>query len=229
MKLLDVGMPLARIRITLGAEEWNFQLEDAYDGNIYGYTLLAPKPAKIRAADGFFRIVFFAIHPTTKDKLAVGTYHKASLIPDSHFPKLLSYFRKTGIIERRAAELQDATGFDRRKAMRVIRESITEHWLKVYCPVSQVEIFPKYFPIEVISGTQTISLHFHGYTNLQGPFQNVAARIAHQENSLESTEQPSALSEDSYYRESPSNLKKSFPVITSYQTIFALGLGRAIR
>jgi hypothetical protein len=111
-----------------GYEEWNFQLEDAYKGHVYGYTY--SKPARIRPVNGVFRIVFFAIDPKTKTKLAVGTYHKARLTTNEQYSSLLTHFTSNGIIDRRATELREATSqFNVNRAIAEIKKLITKSLL----------------------------------------------------------------------------------------------------
>src|ERR1019366_9064474 len=57
-----------------GHEEWNFRLEDAIVGRVYGYIY----KTRLKRAGAVFRVVFFAIDPHTKERIVAGIYHAAN-------------------------------------------------------------------------------------------------------------------------------------------------------
>jgi hypothetical protein len=115
-----------------GHEEWNFQRRDAFREHVYGYTYLKPALPRIASSNGQFRIVFFTIHPDTKDRLAVGVYHAAQLIPDARYVELLRYFRNSGILQRRAQELEQVIGrIGSRDPLTEVTDSIQKNYLSV--------------------------------------------------------------------------------------------------
>lgn len=186
-----------------GYEEWNFQREDAYEGNVYGYMMTPPASAKIKPANGVFRIIFFTIHPITKERLAVGIYHKAKLASANQSSKLIEHFNKEGIVKRRAIELQQAILIDHKKALKAMENIV--HALSVYCHLNEVESFSKHIPIKVFARKQNVSDRF-SFTYLTTPFKRAELRSAKQ-----SSEQISSLCEDGYYRETDANLKVVIP------------------
>lgn len=194
-----------------GHEEWNFQLEDAYDGQVYGYTYLRPSVAREESSGGKFRIVFFGIHPATREWLTAGIYHSAELIPEDAYDSLYGYYESRGIFDRRAKELSEASPrFKRRaKAMKEVRSSVLDKLLTFRCPVSEVQIF-SFYALRSIAGNQVISHRFRGFTYLHGDFpQDAIGRAILVPENAEST--GSALPEDAYYRESSHNLKEIIP------------------
>lgn len=84
-----------------GHEEWNFQIEDAVDGLIYGY-LYFKKPADeiIEQAEGHFRIGFWSFHPDTREKLLVGLYNDAELSSKDDIYRVNQHFASMNIYER---------------------------------------------------------------------------------------------------------------------------------
>jgi hypothetical protein len=92
-----------------GHEEWNFQLEDAFGGYIHGYMYSKPNNLRIGGADREFRIVFYSIHPDTKEQLVAGIYHRAQLISVGDAQSLFDHFERERIFRRRATELCEAS------------------------------------------------------------------------------------------------------------------------
>ena len=62
-----------------GMEEWNFQLEDAVQGFVYGYLYYTPSAKVVKESRGRFRIGFWSMHPDTGTRLLVGVYNDATL------------------------------------------------------------------------------------------------------------------------------------------------------
>jgi hypothetical protein len=88
-----------------GHEEWNFQLEDACEGEVYGYLYYRPPQQTLNLSGGRFQIAFWALHPDLRQKLLVGFYHDAIPASRPDLEKLDRYFKKRRIYERRSAEL----------------------------------------------------------------------------------------------------------------------------
>jgi hypothetical protein len=203
------GFPAQR---GFGHEEWNFQLEDASDGYVYGYTYSTPAEAKLKDAGGKFRIVFFAIHPESSDRVVAGVYHLAEIAPPVAYAPLFDDFEKRGVFERRASELCDATDrFTRKAALTEVKNSLKKQWLKVRCPVSKVESFSHYPSLNSIVGDQSVSHRFSRFTYLKSEFSTSFLRRSQGATLSESPTAASPLTEDAYYRESSAKLKIIVP------------------
>lgn len=131
-------------RMGFGHEEWNFQTDDAFDGNIYGHL---PRPSEQirRESEGHFQIAFWALHPKTREKLLVGYYHDATLPTPEDYERLDACFRDQGIYERRANELLAAVpslGVSRTR--KEVTSAVVKHWLSFKCPVDKVEALSGY-------------------------------------------------------------------------------------
>lgn len=188
-----------------GHEEWNFQLEDAVDGWLYGYTYTRPSISQGEP----FRLYFYAIHPTTKDRLLVGCYKHARLINDPEYKKLLQRFRSAGILERRAQELQRVVPhMSRAAAFKEVESSLKESWLKVKCPVESVQLVepPCKLPLKV--GERTLSHRFRTFTYVEESelFANLPQESEQRDRILRVD-----LAEDGYFRESRENLREIIP------------------
>lgn len=193
-----------------GHEEWNFQLEDTYDGQIYGYTYSRPSAARIESSGGRFRVVFFGIHPLTREPLIAGVYHSAELIPDDAYDELFEFYESSGIFERRARELAAVSSYSYSKALKEVRKAVSEGLLTFRCPVSEVQIFSSNPPLSRIAGNQKPPYLFTLFKYLHGNFpKNAVGRAIFEQGNAEPT--GSALPEDAYYRESARNLKEIIP------------------
>ncbi|WP_422000664.1 hypothetical protein [Reyranella sp.] len=184
-----------------GHEEWNFQREDAFRGEIFGYTYSTPAAHRTAAANGQFRIVFFTIHPTSKERLVAGIYHAARLIPEATYAPLLDHFSAAGILERRALELEQIVDRVRGQTpLSEIKDSIAKRYLAVSCPVQDVETLSQLIPLEQIAGQQSVGARFRRFTYLKeaypGIFQSPNPECF-------SSANWTPLAEDAYYREAP--------------------------
>jgi hypothetical protein len=178
----------------------------------YGYTYLKPALPRIASSNGQFRIIFFTIHPDTKDRLAVGAYHAAQLIPDAMYAELLRYFRNSRILQRRAQELEQVIGrTGSRDPLTEVIDSIQNKYLSVYCPVSEVEIFTQHIPLERISGDQVVGHRFRGFTYLVGPYTLTSPTDGRGNANTSEPTAATPLAEDAYYRETSANLRIIIP------------------
>ncbi|MEJ5366645.1 MAG: hypothetical protein WHS86_16240 [Desulfosoma sp.] len=192
-----------------GYEEWNFQLRDAFNDYVYGYTYSKPAENKIRKSGGKFRIVFFSIHPETKDRLVVGIYHEAEIIPEEAYSPLFKYFKNEGIFKRRAKELLAVSqSFTLKQALEVTKAVKS---LSVRCPTSKIETFSQYPSLTKIVGNQPVGNRFTTFTYLMGEFPK--NRTGHAKltrlDGDDYTQRP--LAEDAYYRESGAKLMEIIP------------------
>ena len=125
-------------KVGFGNEEWNFCKEDSFEGNVFGWLYWSAK----KFSDEHFRILFWTIPPSRKERLVVGAYHDASLATDPELRRLRSYFAKRGIDKRRRDEAIEAvlqSGKNVRiKTIRPARD------LRFKCPEGKVEIFHPY-------------------------------------------------------------------------------------
>ncbi len=161
-----------------GHEEWNFRMDDAVAGWVYGYVY----KTKLKRAGAFFRIVFFAIDPNTKEWIVVGIYHAAEFIAAEDREKIAAAFQRRGIFRRRAAELRRATGkrYSQREALEFVRNAVSDPVLMVRCRVKDIEIPKTRIPLHLISGEQSVGHRFKSFTYLEdsayfgGPSRRVA-------------------------------------------------------
>jgi len=186
-------------------EEWNFQLDDAINGFVYGYTYTKPS---LRTDDEKFRIYFYAIHPETKDWLLVGCYKKASLISDDEYKDLLASFQLRGIVHRRANELRRVVPHLSESAAHAeITNSVKKAWLTAKCDVESVEVYDPPLVIPKKIGKKNLSHRFARFTNLE---ESELDRVT-TERCRKATKERSAFAEDGYFRESPTNLAEIIP------------------
>ncbi len=148
-----------------GHEEWNFCRDDAIDGWVYGYVY----KTTLKRADPIFRIVFFAIDPSTKERIVVGIYHAAEFIADDDREDIAAAFERRGIFRRRAAELKRATGkrYSQREALGFVRNAVSDPVLMVRCRETDIEIPQARFPLNRISGMQSVGHRFKSFTYLK--------------------------------------------------------------
>lgn len=189
-----------------GHEEWNFQLEDAVEGCVYGYMYSPPKKDEGEQ----FRLHFYAIHPETKQRLLVGSYLEAEVVRESEYRRVLKAFKSKGILDRRARELlRVAPAMGLQKAREEMSNALERAWLKVKCPVEAVKLFepPVRLPLNV--GEKTLSHRFRMFTYVD------EAELFKRTDAF--SEDPTDgftrldLAEDGYLRESRENLKEIVP------------------
>lgn len=180
-----------------GYEEWNFQLDDAYDGWVYGYLKFRPKDSVIKESGGLFEIGFVALHPETKQKLLIGWYHGAQLAAEQDYRQLDRHFRRAGIYERRAAELISAVpNMGQARARREVTRSVGQHRLSFKCPAGGVEALPHPIVLPDRIGEKTISLRFGSATYIDS---KAGRKLLAGRRSGGARQSP--LAEDGYYRE----------------------------
>jgi hypothetical protein len=203
----EAGYPLEH---GFGHEEWNFRLDDAIDGWVYGYVY----KTSLRRAGTAFRIVFFAIDPETKERIVVGIYHAAEFIVDEDRDHIAKAFARRGIFRRRASELRRATDnrYSRREALEFVRNAVSDPVLMVRCRVPDVEIPRTRIPLQRISGQQSVGHRFKSFTYLEdaayfGDAKNRAARAPRRW----VEPQQGALSEEAYRRITKALLKIIVP------------------
>ncbi len=205
-----------------GMEEWNFQLEDAVDGFVYGYLYYKPSAKVVRESAGRFRIGFWSMHPDTRAKLLVGVYNDASQATPEDLLAVDSTFEKNGVYPRRAEELSSVVpsiSFD--DALSKVRNSVHAGLLNFKCRVEDFHLPPEPIPIGEIVRNQTIGEHFTTPTfipelNLPGVRRRPATAGA-----------ASVLAEDAYYRENPQTLKRIIRRHNTLSTRFGQWLKRS--
>lgn len=183
-----------------GHEEWNFQLDDAFEKWLHGYMYTRPKDIE---QNEVFRLIFFAIHPDTKSRLVVGIYHAAEVIPVSSYDGLFLFFEREHIFERRAIELSEATSHSYEAALTEVKKAVSEHWLSVRCPVSRVQIPYPYPLLGSVIGLQSYTNRFRMFTYLD----DASASPINIPGSGRYGGTEDLLPEDAYPRESPGRLK----------------------
>jgi hypothetical protein len=148
-----------------GHEEWNFRLEDAINGWVYGYVY----KTTLKRAGPTFRIVFFAIDPHTKERIVVGIYHASEFIAADNRDRIAEAFEQRGIFRRRAAELRRATGkrYSQREALEFVRNAVSDPVLMVRCRVADIEIPRTRIPLGRISAMQSVGHRFKSFTYLK--------------------------------------------------------------
>lgn len=187
-----------------GHEEWNFQLEDAVDGVVFGYLYYTPSPEILEESRGRFRIGFWSMHPDTRARLIVGVYNDAAMTTAGDFETVDRAFSKRGIYERRAHELAvvvPALSFD--AALAQVRRSVQEHLLNFKCRTEDVVIPPQPVPIHDVLGGKRVGERFTTPTFVPD-FQLSRVR----RRSAAGPAGHAVLAEDAYYRESPASLER---------------------
>ncbi len=201
----DGGYPS---RMGFGHEEWNFQIEDAANGFVYGYLYYNPSLKAKKESGGHFKIGFWGIHPETRAKLFVGAYANASLPTNDDYEILDSTFTRNGIYERRALELCAAvTSMSYDDAIREVTNSVRERWLNFKCPVEDVHHLAQYIPLCQIVKTKKIGQYFARPTFIPDFELSIALRPKPSPKDVSLSKDIAALAEDAYYRESPQNLR----------------------
>ncbi|WP_420467112.1 hypothetical protein [Panacagrimonas sp.] len=188
-----------------GHEEWNFQLDDAVLGWVYGYIYTSPALQHQQS----FPLYFYSIHPTTRERLLVGCYENAELVAEDEYKKVLESFRARGILDRRARELRSAvSNMSRDAARKEIESSLKESWLKVKCPADSITIFDPPIKISTRVGDKTLSHRFKMFTYVE-----LAELKAALPRATKGDKRPVRvdLAEDGYFRESRENLREIVP------------------
>lgn len=201
-----------------GHEEWNFAIEDALDGFVYGYLYYdEPSSDVLKKSNGIFDIGFWSMHPDTHDKLLVGAYKKASLVSDSEMSKVHSVFKKKGIIGRRAEELVSVLpSMPLEKAIKEIDDSLSKPYIKWKCPIDAVEVYEPMIPLPATINEKRIGAYFTRPTFVDYSsilIQHISEEKINKKNNenADDTIRTSPLAEDAYYRESARNLRTILP------------------
>jgi hypothetical protein len=196
-----------------GHEEWNFQFDDAFKGNLYGYTYYKPPDTTIDEAGGHFKIGFWSRHPDTGLKLLVGIYHDATLVSNDETSSLYEFFESNGIFDRRAEELVNvAKHLSDSKAAAEVRNSVKKQWIHWKCPISKVEFLSQYIQLPDIIGGKVVGAYFTNPTFIDSEyFGNSIKGYQRIPTPTGKKARQSLLAEDAYYRESAQNLRVIIP------------------
>jgi len=184
-----------------GVEEWNFQLDDSWNGFIFPYMYSIPSEKKLKEHNGKFDVGFFTRHDNTKQWLFIGIHRNVQLIESDEYPKIRKHFKNTGIFERRANEISSvANGFSKKSALEEIKNgfsSLPESMFKLKSPIENIKLLPQPILIEKPSNHRfkTFSYVDEFPVNLKKLY----------------PQKRSTLTEDGYYRESPEKLKIIIP------------------
>ncbi len=201
----DGGYPS---KMGFGHEEWNFQVEDAVDGFVYGYLYYEPSIEVTKLSGGHFRIVFWSIHPETRQWLIVGAYANTTLAQKEAYSRVDSVFVDKKIYERRAQELRSAIpNMVWKDALAQVTDSIRQHYLRFKCPVEDVHHLAEYIPVREVVKVP-IGAYFSTPTILYDTALPAIPRrpsVAPKGKQIRSN--VAALAEDAYYRESSKNLR----------------------
>jgi hypothetical protein len=133
----DSGNPGKR---GFGNEEWNFCKEDSFEGNVFGWLYWSAK----KFSREHFRILFWTIPPSRKERLLVGAYLDASLATNPERRRLRSYFAKEGIDQRRRDEAIAAVLSSGRKLPPGGIRPSSALDLRFKCPLGKVKLFHPY-------------------------------------------------------------------------------------
>jgi hypothetical protein len=200
-----------------GHEEWNFQTDDAVDGDVLGYIYWTPGAKALRESGGVFDIGFWAIHPKTRRRLLVGRYAKARVADDEFREHVIEEFDDRGIFRRRAEELRAVVqGISSAQAMAKVREGIEDGWMRFRCPVEAVTALEPTQYVEVPERIQDagLSLRFAAPTFVGAfPVQNPGGGDEYG--------RTSPLAEDAYFREVGARLHTIVPLHNALSNAFA--------
>ena len=209
-----------------GHEEWNFQTDDAVDGNVLGYLYYAPAEATLKKAGGRFDIGFWTLHPQTKGRFMVGRWRGASLAPASFMKKVDQRFAKDGTYERRANELRAVRpGLSQKAAYEAARHCIRDGSARFMCPIEAVEAYSKTEFVRLPSKIEGhgLGLRFASptfVTAIPGKLPSTGTPAG----GVESYGTTSPLAEDGYYREVGAQLKTILPKHNKLSNEFAAWL-----
>lgn len=89
-----------------GHDEWNFNLDDAIEGYVYGHHPYKPAASVLTKARNRFEIGFWTKHPISREKQLVGFYRRASFAEADELARADEVIRATGIFRRRIRELK---------------------------------------------------------------------------------------------------------------------------
>jgi hypothetical protein len=191
-----------------GHEEWNFQIEDAVDGFVYGYTHYNPPPRTITKAGGVFRIGFWGLHPETRLKLLVGIYEQAFVPVVEDYDRLDWEFSSRGIYRRRADELRRAVpSISVDRAMEEVLNSVHKRWISFKCLVEHVHFLSEYIPIDDVVRSRQVSIRFANPTFIQDDELPSSSSQFFLPETKQEFNRLSALAEDGYYHEDSSSLE----------------------
>lgn len=196
-----------------GHEEWNFQFDDTFKGNLYGYTYYQPPDSTLAEAKGHFKIGFWSRHPGTGLKLLVGIYHDAMIVSENESKILYEFFESKGIFNRRAEELLDvAKHLSESKAHAEVRNAVKKRWIHWKCPIKEVEFFSQYLQLADVVNGKTVGSYFTNPTFIDAKFLTGSTKGARSVlTPVGKKVRQSLLAEDAYYRESARNLRVIIP------------------
>ena len=212
-----------------GVEEWNFRLDDAFAGHVYGYAHSRPDASLIAKAGGKFDVGFWARKPRTGQKLLVGEYRGASLALEEPEERaaVVRFFGRTGRFRRRSQELHTATGYDLGWALSRVRQMFTKSEIQFKCPVGRVKVYrPPYKTLPAKIAGKVIPDRFNrpvyvDYIGKAKPSREPAV----------DPEVERALTVDEFYRESRARRQRIIPMHNRLSNSFkewlrSQGIGR---
>ena len=200
-----------------GHEEWNFQIDDVWNGFIFPYIYQIPQQRKLKEHNGKFNIGFFTRHQERNQWFFIGIHHGAELISEEEYSKIIKEFKSHGIFERRAEELFTTAGSFKTKkaALKEVMDAFRVPYIRVKIPVSGVEMFPQPIPID-----KPGNVRFKSFTYIERfPSNKISNR-------KKDRQQKSALAEDGYFRESPGKLSVIIPKHNELSNNFVAWLGK---
>jgi hypothetical protein len=202
-KTFDSGNPG---KYGFGNEEWNFCVEDAFGGNVFGWLYWRAKGY----SDQHFQILFWTILPSRKQWLIVGAYHDATLTTHEERRKLYSFFVKKGVDKRRLAEAIRAVERPEQKTRIKKHPPASAMDLRFKCPVDKVEIFQPYRVLPRRLQGKNVGARFKNPTLLT-KWINVSLRIVAGKSGSPLKYVSTPLLEDVYPRATPASLKMIIP------------------
>jgi hypothetical protein len=189
-----------------GNEEWNFCIDDAMDGNVFGWLYWQAKGFH----DEHMEILFWTIPPSGKEWLVVGAYHGATLATQEDLRKLESFFDKNGVYERRWAEVLNVVEDSEQKNYVKKHPPASAMNLRFKCPVEKVEIFQPYRTLPRKLRGRKIGARFKNPNLFEKPIAALLG-VATVKSRPQLKWAASPLLEDIYPRATPASLKMIAP------------------
>jgi hypothetical protein len=191
-----------------GNEEWNFCIDDALHGYVFGYLFWQPRK---NLRHEHFQVLFWTRQPSPTQWLLVGAYRDASLATKDELQELDVFFDRERIYKRRLGEALGKVDRADQRRRRKIREGIpnSARHLRFKCPVEKVEIFQQRPPLPRVFGGRSVGAYFARPTFLKKPVAISSLHAAGSESPLKHS--PSRLLEDVYPRATPASLKMIYP------------------
>lgn len=155
--------------VGFGHEEWNFQFEDAVDGEVYGYLYYIPAAGIVREANGEFEIGFWGLEPRTRERLLVGIYSDARLSSPEDSRKIYRELTRRGIYDRRIDEVTDVVhDINPDDVLKELVKTVQDGGMRFKCAVESAHPLASPIPLADLVGDVKVGAYFTTPTYVPG-------------------------------------------------------------